>query len=59
MLSPIPASAQLDRGVAFDEIRIKALLSQDDADLEKAAIEIQTDKDDDNGDEEDDDASFE
>jgi hypothetical protein len=49
----------LDRGVAFDEIRIKALLSQDDADLEKAAIEIQTDKDDDNGDEEDDDASFE
>ncbi len=60
ILSPIPASAQLDRGVAFDEIRIKALLAQDDADLEKAAIEIQTDgKDADKGDEEDDDTSFE
>lgn len=60
ILSPIPASAQLDRGVAFDEIRIKALLAQDDADLEKAAIEIQTDgKDVEKGDEEDDDTSFE
>jgi hypothetical protein len=60
ILSPIPASAQLDRGVAFDEIRIKALLAQDDADLEKAAIGIQTDaKDANKGDEEDDDTSFE
>ena len=59
ILSPIPASAQLDRGVAFDEIRIKALLAQDDADLEKAAIEIQTDAKDEKGDEEDDDAKFE
>jgi hypothetical protein len=60
IISPIPASAQLDRGVAFDEIRIKALLAQDDTDLEKAATEIQTDGDDaDKGDEEDDDTSFE
>jgi hypothetical protein len=60
ILSPIPASTQLDRGVAFDEIRIKALLAQDDADLDKAALEIQTDsKDIEKGNEEDDDTSFE
>lgn len=60
ILSPIPASAQLDRGIAFDEIRIKALLAQDDADLEKAALEIQTKgKDTEEGDEGDDDTSFE
>lgn len=60
VLSPIPASAKLDRGIAFDEIRIKALLAQEDADLEKAAIDIQSDvKDTEKGDEEDDDTTFE
>jgi len=59
-LSPIPVSAQLDRGIAFDEIRIKALLAQEDADLEKVALEIQTNAAPiEEGDDNDDDTSFE
>jgi hypothetical protein len=41
VLSPIPASALLDRGIAFDEVRIKALLSKDDSDLDRAVLDAQ------------------
>jgi hypothetical protein len=41
ILSSIPASSQLDRGIAFDEVRIKALFAQEDTDLDKAAAEVQ------------------
>ncbi len=60
VLNPVPASAQLDRGIAFDEIRIKALFALKDGDLEKAATEIQTsDEAANEGDEGDDDTPFE
>lgn len=60
VLSPLPASAKLDRGIAFDEIRIKALLAEEDSELEKAAADIEcTEKEIDREEEEDEDTTFE
>lgn len=59
VLSPLPESAQLDRGIAFDEIRIKALFAQEDTELDKAAVEVQSDGESTEGEEDDDDTPFE
>lgn len=59
LLNPIPASSQLDRGIAFDEIRIKALMTQEDNELEKAAIDVQSTDEAAEDEEENDDTQFE
>jgi hypothetical protein len=59
LLNPIPASCQLDRGIAFDEIRIKALLTQEDTELEKAAADVQSAEEAAEDEEENDDVQFE
>lgn len=53
--SPVPASARLDRGVAGDEVKVSALFSKADRDLEKAVASAQDDAE---TDDEDDDADY-
>lgn len=38
---PVPASARLNRGVGDDEVKVSALFSKSDRDLEKAVASMQ------------------
>jgi hypothetical protein len=53
MVGRIPASARIPVGIAGDEVRIAALLTQADSDLEQAAADLDLAQDDEDEDDED------